>query len=186
MDPLLSVDEARAKKEKLMKELEDAQKQEDEAKQRAALLLAQNLDAQGLHAANARADVAEQLAQTQQARILELTARNTSLEEDLLRLQTEQNNLASENQSLGTIVISVAEELSQGIDDIDQLVQKASTTVGNMRASRLLLQPVVEHYQRLAPASRAAPVRSEVLSAAPNLSLARTAGSSHLRTCCSC
>ena len=169
-----------------MKELEEAKQQEEEAKQRAAVLLAQNLDGQALQAATARADAADQLAETQQASILELTARNTSLEEDLLRLQTEQNNLAAENQSLGTIVISVAEELSQGIDDIDQLVQKASTTVGNMRASRLLLQPVVEHYQRLAPASTAAPLRAQVLGGTPNLSLARTAGSSHLRTCCSC
>ena len=186
MEPEPTLEELRARKEKLMQELQAAQQDEDKAAQRAALALAQNLDAKNLQTANARAEEAERLVATQQANILQLTERNTSLSQDLLRLQTEQTDLVSENQSLGKIVISVAEELSQGIDAFDGLVQQAATTVGNMRASRLLLQPVVDHFQKQTPAHVAAPLRSEVLRAAPDLALARTAGSSHLRTCCSC
>jgi hypothetical protein len=193
MDPLLSVDEARAKKEKLMKELADAQQQEEEAKQREALLLAQNIDAQGLQAAIARADVAEQLAQTQQARILELTARNTVLEQEIVRIQTAntahlnaQSTILTDHQTLGSTVTAMAGQLAAGLGALEQVVQTATRTIGEMREQHTLLQPVLARFTTAAPASTAAPLRSEVLGGTPNLSLARTAGTSHLRNCCSC
>ncbi len=73
MDPPPTLEQLRAKKEQLAQQLQQAQQEEDEAAQRDTLLLVQNLDGQTLQAATVRADVAEQLAQTQQARILELT-----------------------------------------------------------------------------------------------------------------
>jgi len=193
MDPPPTLEQLRAKKEQLAQQLQKAQQEEDEAAQQAALLLAQNIDAQGLQAAIARADVAEQLAQTQQARILELTARNTVLEQEIVRIQTAntehlnaQSTILTDHQTLGSTVTAVAGQLAAGLGALEQVVQTATRTIGEMREQHTLLQPVLARFTTAAPASTAAPLRSQVLEGTPNLSLARTAGTSHLRNCCSC
>ncbi len=48
MDPPPTLEQLRAKKEQLAQQLQKAQQEKDEAAQQAALLLAQNLDAQGV------------------------------------------------------------------------------------------------------------------------------------------
>jgi hypothetical protein len=193
MDPPSTLEQLRAKKEQLAHQLQQAQQEEDEAAQRAALLLAQNLDGQALQTATARAVAAEQLSQTQQASILELTARITSLEQELLRLQTDntaqvnaQTAMVTGHQTIGSTVTAVTGQLAVGLGALEQLVRTATRTIGEMREQHTLLQPVLASFPVQAPTSTAAPLRVDILGGTPNLSLARTAGTSHLRNGCSC
>ena len=117
----------------------------------------------------------------------------THLEEELVRLQnanTAQANaqtaMVANHQTLGSTFSVAAAELAAGLGALEQVVLTATRTIGQMREQHTLLQPVLASFPVQAPTSTAAPLRADILRAPPNLSLARTAGSSHLRTCCSC
>ena len=112
-----TLEQVRGKKEQFALELKHVQDQEDESTCQSALLHVRVLDDQTVETGIARADAAEQLAVTRQENILEINARIISLELEIVLLQNastaqvaEQNAIVTDNQTLGSIVISVADE----------------------------------------------------------------------------
>jgi hypothetical protein len=110
-------EEVRSKKEQFALELKHVQDQEDESTRQAALLHPRVHDGQTAETGIARADAAEKLAVTRQENILEINVHIISLELEIVLLQNvstaqvaEQNVIVTDNQTLGSIVISVTDE----------------------------------------------------------------------------
>jgi hypothetical protein len=90
---------------------------------------------------------------------------------------TDHTVILADNTHMDGIVISVEEELSRGIDALNQLVRTSQVTLGNLREQHIHLQPVLTSFEFQTETRIAAPQHPDLGLTQLDVSDARTAGS---------
>ena len=175
-----TLEQLRAQAAEFEQQMQQQQQQVDEASRQTVLLL----DGQTAQTVTARALQSAQLVAVRQEEIETLTAGVHSLEQEIASLQhvrkaqvADHTTILVENDHMGGIVISVAEEVSRVIDDLNQLVRTSQVTLGNLREQHIRLQPVLTIFELQAAVLIAAPQHPDLGHTQLDVSAARTAGS---------